>query len=413
MRVRPEPRVVLACGALALLVSAAVPFWNVHPDEATYLQIALESRGRHQWLDSSYFGETNFFKPPLSYAAIRLCLFVFGDSLWAARLPALACLFLSAAVVYRWAQREAGGSAGLVAGALVLASPMTLRFGHLAMMDVPLGACFLLAAVVGREARRGEAPRWAWLFIAVAGALLLKGPAMAPLVIAAFLVEAGLGGLRRPGAALALLGGLGVGSSWLAWSTLTHGQRFVSAFFGRENLGKFELPWSPLHVLGLVGGVVACGLPWRAWPWGFRAPTVPRFARLFPLVALAFYSVPSVTFPQYMMCVLPAVALGVGVLSASVRSRWVVVHVTVATGALLLGALVAHEATRIPDVTCSVVGVAGDKPAFFEVFFKREPGARPCNVKASACEGAGEPLAIPKEELSHLDVLAAVRERSL
>ena len=182
---------------MALLVSAAVPFWNVHPDEATYLQIAIESRERHQWLDASYFGGLNFFKPPLLYAAIRASFFLFGDSLWAARLPGLACLFWSAVVVYRWADQVAGGSAGLVAAALMLASPMALRFGHLAMMDVPLGACFLLAAVVGRRVREGAVPPWPYLFLAVAATLLLKGPALAPLVIGAFLFEAGLGALRR------------------------------------------------------------------------------------------------------------------------------------------------------------------------------------------------------------------------
>lgn len=412
VRFRFEPKVVLVLGALALVVSAAVPFWNVHPDEATYLQIALESRARHQWLDATYFQAPNFFKPPLYYAAIRLCLFTFGDSLWAARLPTLACLFFSATVVYGWAQRVAGGSAGLVAGALVLASPMALRFGHLAMMDVPLGAGFLLAGVVGQRVRSGQAPRWTWLFLAVTGTLLLKGPALAPLVLGAFVIEAGLPALRRPAAVVTLVAGLLAGSSWVVYSTLTHGQRFVSAFFGRENLGKLELPWSPMHVLLLLGGVLACGVPWRLWPKGFGAPLVPSFARYFPPLALAFYAVPSVTFPQYMVCVLPAVALGVGVLSAKAPAWWVVAHVAVASGALLTGAFLAHRATHIPDVACSRIELRGEKPAFFEVWFRREPNAPACIVTAEACQGAGDPIAVPSQ-LSHLRLLAALREGSL
>ena len=413
VRFRLEPRAVLVLGAIALLVSAAVPFWNVHPDEATYLQIALESREHHQWLDASYFGGLNFFKPPLLYAAIRASFFLFGDSLWAARLPVLACLFWSAVVVYRWAEQVAGGSAGLVAAALMLASPMALRFGHLAMMDVPLGASFLLAAVVGRRVREEATPPWPWLFLAVAGTLLLKGPALAPLVIGAFLAEAGLGALRRPVAIVWLTAGLLAGSSWIAYSALAHGQLFLSAFFGRENLGKFDLPWSPIHVLGLLVGLLGCAIPWRLWPLGFRAAQVPRFAKVFPLLALAVYSVPSVTFPQYMVCVLPAVALGVGVLSARASPRLVVAHVAVAATLLLTGAFITYAGTRRPDVACSRVEVVDEKPAFFQVWFRHDAGAPVCTVVPGACEGPGEPLDIPRQDVSDQHVLAALRQRSL
>ncbi len=399
----------LAVGVLAL--SAAVPFWNWHPDEMTYVQVALESRAAHQWLDATYLGAPSFLKPPLLTSVMRGAFWLVGDTIFAARLFGLCCLTLCAWLVGRWARREAGPHAGLVASLTVLLSPAALRFGHLAMMDVPLAACFLIAAVVGREVRAGASGAWPVLGLvgSTATAELLKGPALLPLVVVAFLLEAGRFAVR-PRWVLALLGGVALGSSWLVWSYARHGDTFVAAFLGRENLGKFSQPWSPLHLLPLLVGVVLCALPYRLWPWGFFQRPLPAFARWFPVATLAFYALPSVTFAQYLVCVLPAVALGVGVLGLR-TPRWALLtHAALASTVLLGGALVTRELTSTPPVPCRSLEVDGDKAAQYWLWLVRREGAA-CHVRIGACE-AGASLRVPKAAPSANDVLDALKERT-
>jgi 4-amino-4-deoxy-L-arabinose transferase-like glycosyltransferase len=400
-------RALPALAVAALALSAAVPFWNWHPDEMTYVQVALESRAAHQWLDATYLGAPSFLKPPLLTSAMRAAFWVLGDNVFAARGLGLLCLALCAWGVSRWARREAGPHAGVVAALTVLLSPAALRFGHLAMMDVPLAGCFLLAAVVGREVRSGASGAAPVLGLLTATAVteLLKGPALLPLVVVAFVLEAGRFA-ARPRWVLALLGGVVLGSSWLLLSYARHGEQFVAAFFGRENLGKFSQAWSPLHVLALVVGVGLCALPYRLWPLGFFRQPLPAFARWFPVAALAFYAVPSVTFAQYMVCVLPAVALGVGVLGLR-TPRWVVLaHVGVACLVLLGGALTTRLLTSRQPFACRSLEVEGDKPAQYWLWLVTRTGAA-CHLKVAACE-AGVSLHVPKAAPRVADVLEAL-----
>lgn len=398
--------------ALVLVVSASVPFWNRHPDEETYVQIALESRAAQSWLDARYFGELNFFKPPLLYAALRASFAVFGTSPFAARVPGLLALFACALLASRWARQLAGARAGTVTALLVLFSPMAVRFGHLAMMDVPLALCFLGAAVLGRDvAQQRGTPLL--LTLTVAGTLLLKGPALAPLVLGAFALEAGRSALKPRWLAAAALG-LVFGSSWLAVSWLRHGDVFVASFLGTENLGKFSQPWRLTHVLGLVAGVVLCAAPYRLWPVGFfgAAAAVPPFARWFPVLCLAFYALPSVTFPQYMICVLPAVALSTGVIAHRTPRAALVAHVALFSVVSLAGAWASSLATSPIEQHCRQVVVEGDKPGAYQLWLQRDDGeAARCTLRMGPCAGKGREVRVPQQAPRDRDVLTALETR--
>ncbi len=396
--------------AAAVTFSASVPFWNWHPDEVTYVQVALESRARGQWVDQTYLGAPSFLKPPLLGLAMRGAFALFGDGVLASRVPSLVCLFLCAWLVGAWARREAGPSAGLVASLTMLLSPLALRFGHLSMMDPPLALAFLTAAVVGREVRAGASglSRLLALALAIGATGLLKGPALFPLVLAAFLLEAGARALRWRWA-LSGVTGLVLGCSWVAVMYARHGAVFTQAFFGRENLGKFSAPWSPMHVLVLAVAVVLASLPFALWPRHFFDGRVPLFARWFPVVVLAFFALPSVTFAQYLVCAQPAVALGAGVLGVRVPLRWVASYVALACTVLVGGALVTRALTSAPPFTCRQVAVEGDKSAQYQLWLAG-PGLADCHVSLATCD---DHTFVPRAEVTGTQLLAVLDQRSL
>lgn len=407
----------------AVLSSAATPFWNTHPDEATYLQLALDSRAHGSWATAWLGDQPNFFKPPLLYALMRLSWSMGGDSLFFARLPTLAMLLASAALAASWVGRRAGDRAAVVTALLVLGSPLALRFGHLAMMDVPLGFVCLALARVGEAWRGGlRLPRQFLFTVVLLGAgLNLKGPALAPLLLGSLMLGAGLSGLRAQWkrlTAACVLGGL-VGSWWLVFSWREYGERFLASFWGTENAGKFAAPWSITHVLLLALGVVLAGLPFGVWPKTmFHNQAAPLWARAFPPLVLAFYALPSVTFLQYAIVVAPAVAITVGTSAPRLRLRWLWVFAgTVGTGLLVLSFWV--QFLHIPTTaSCASYQFEGQDKGYFslELHAPVRSGQGECLLQKGRCDPT-DPLLkgrllIPEQRVPLSSVVQALRQRT-
>lgn len=404
-----------------VLVAAATPFWNTHPDEATYLQLALESRDHGTWATAWLGGQPNYFKPPLLYALMRLSWSLGGDSLFFARVPSLLMLLASAALAAHWVHRKAGERAAAVTALLVLGSPLALRFGHLAMMDVPLGFVCLALARVGEGWRGGLRLGQQFLFTVVllGVGLNFKGPALAPLLLASLGLGAGWAGLRaqwkRLGAASLL--GLVVGSWWLPFSWHEHGSDFVASFWGRENAGKFSGPWSLTHVVLLALGLVLAGLPFGLWPLTLRhAGSTPPWARVFPALVLAFYALPSVTFLQYAIIAAPAIAIAVGTSHPHLALRWLWAFAgTAGTGVVVLSQVV--HLLHVPMSTaCRSFQFEGQDRGYFslELHGPVQPDQGQCLLQKGHCgpEALGQ-LRIPEQRVPVSSVLDALRERTV
>ncbi|HET9156155.1 MAG TPA: glycosyltransferase family 39 protein, partial [Myxococcaceae bacterium] len=132
-------------GPVALLVVASVllaglgsPAGGTHPDEGLYLQAAREMHDRGDWLTPTVDGRPDFTKPPLLYWAMGASFALFGETLWAARLPVALAALVLAWVTGRLARRAAGPGAEPVA-VLVLGTCLgLLRYARVDLMDVPL-----------------------------------------------------------------------------------------------------------------------------------------------------------------------------------------------------------------------------------------------------------------------------------
>ena len=330
--------VALLVVASVLLAGLGSPAGGTHPDEGLYLQAAREMHDRGDWVTPTVDGRPDFTKPPLLYWAMGASFALFGETLWAARLPvALAALAL-AWLTGRLARRAGGPGAEAVAILVLGTSLGLLRYARVDLMDVPLA----LAIAVGLWAcwRVAEGAPMRLLLVAgvaAGSATLLKGP-VGPVLIAVpaviYLARRAMLVRALPWIAVAGVVAVVVAAPWYMAMAHRHGEPFVGRFFGTENVGKFRFPWTLEGELALLLALPVLLLPWTplvrlrgpgaalAWPW--------------VLALLVLYSLPGLKHPHY---VVPALA-PLAVLASGARpgaGRWVVAALLLAVG--IAGAL--------------------------------------------------------------------------
>jgi 4-amino-4-deoxy-L-arabinose transferase-like glycosyltransferase len=169
-------------GALAVLLGLALlghrGIWD--PDEGRYTNVALNMLESGNWLEPMRSAEVGHWtKPPLTYWAIASSVAMFGQTPWAARLPAALSYLLSVWLAARIARRLAPGAQ--LSAALAYATMLfPVGAAHLITTDYVLAACETLAMWAYVEARFGDgtrARRWlALMWAAFALAFLAKGP---------------------------------------------------------------------------------------------------------------------------------------------------------------------------------------------------------------------------------------------
>ncbi len=104
--------------------------------------------------------------PPLSYLAVRASVSLFGETLWAVRLPSLAGGLVGVFALYLFARRRGGPSAGWVAAALVPLGPSVwFYFTECRPYGLATGFAGLALVCWQRAAEAGDAgrPRGGWL----------------------------------------------------------------------------------------------------------------------------------------------------------------------------------------------------------------------------------------------------------
>lgn len=188
--------------ALVLLAMAAAlvglnSLGSHHGDEANYIEVAAHMLESGNYLVPVFHGKLVLDRAPLFYWMIALSFRVFGISLWAARLPEVVAMGLTAILVYAFTLRTYGSARGaLYAAVALLSSGVTCSLSRLAVPDMTMtfGSFLALAAyytaTVSSRRRR-------WLFVASIGvgiAAMAKGHvgivvALLPLVVHAVLVD--------------------------------------------------------------------------------------------------------------------------------------------------------------------------------------------------------------------------------
>lgn len=361
------------------------------PDEGRNALISLEMARSGDYLLPTLAGLPFLDKPFLYFAAAAASIRWLGPDELAARLPSAVFALGIVGMVFCEARRKFGAAPARVAALACASMPLFLVFARIAILDSCL-SFFVVAAILSFErcveAHGGERPArfraWnvaAWAAIALG--VLVKGPVA--LLVPLLVVVPYAAWLRRsravwwPGGPLLLVAVL---VPWLA--ALEHRApgflryALVTETFARiatNRLHRTEpfwyfvpfvvvaaFPWSWLALSGMRGAVARS----RESPETRRTLV---FLALWFLVPLIFFSVVRSKRPQYLVPLLPALALmvawqahalrekGLGVRAAAVG--WLVVGATSAFFALRANAFLTHLAAPFPTAFGFAQGLAG------------------------------------------------------
>jgi len=314
--------------ALPLLVLAAAVAlgWNLNgyrlldPDEGRNAEVAREMAETNDYLVPHLDGLPYLDKPVLYFAAAAALMELLGPTETAARLPAYVFALGTLALVGWYAGRRWGRDAGWLAALACATLPLTLAYAHTAIFDGAL-AFFTTAAIL---CFHDDRPVLAWAAMALGA--LTKGPVAVAVPLCAIVPWALVTGVavRRfaPPRALAAFALLAL--PWFVAVSLRHPEfphyafvretldRFTTASFRRTAPFWYYFPIVPLAAFPWIVPALA-GLP--SWRWGWLARRVNEHAReawfltCWVLGPLALFSLNQSKLPQYVLPVMPAIAL--------------------------------------------------------------------------------------------------------
>lgn len=341
------------------------------PDEGRNASIARAMAESGDWLIPQLNGIPFLDKPFLYFATEAGAMRLFGVSELSARLPSFFAALALVAVLAWWARRQWGELPAILAAGAAATSLLVLVFARSATFDALLALCTTVALLAFHEAiesppRQPEDPaspfwrgRSGWILLAwgaMAAGTLTKGPValLLPLGVAS-LYGAWRRRFRTIWSLSGTVAGLGLLCAWLAlMEQRTPGflrYALVEESWRRVTTDQFQRTgplWYFLPIL--LAGV----FPWVIAPWVrpgslFRlrrsVPGAEIFLGIWLLVPLLLLSLSQSKRPQYMVPLVPAIALLAGRSLADPRSRRRAVRIAASILAALGVALLAARAT--------------------------------------------------------------------
>jgi 4-amino-4-deoxy-L-arabinose transferase-like glycosyltransferase len=323
-----RPAVLAGLLALAGLVWNLGGYALLEPDEGRNAEVMREMAAEGPWWLPRLNGLPYVDKPVVYFAAGAATVRALGATETAARLPSLLFTLGTLVVVAGFARRTIGREAGWHVAIVTAATPFTLAYARTVIFDAALtffvtAALVALYLAVDASERRMAAGRWSLAgWAAVALGVLTKGPIalVFPLLVA--LPYAAW--RRRLSVVLDPRGLLVLLALVLPWvfamtTVVPDFVRYVlfvetAQRMGTDVLGRTEPWWYFLPI------VIGAALPWslllpQALPAAIRALRERRpdpravFAALWFLLPLVFFSLSRSKRPQYVLPLLPPVAL--------------------------------------------------------------------------------------------------------
>jgi 4-amino-4-deoxy-L-arabinose transferase-like glycosyltransferase len=284
-------------------------------DEGRNGEVAREMAATNDYVMPRIDGMPYLDKPIVYFAAEAAAMEVLGPTETAARLPAWLFTVATAALVGWFARRVWGGDAGWIAAIALMSMPLTLAFARTVIFDSAL-TFFIVAAIISFwYAVEEPALRWRVLaWAAMALGVLTKGP----VAIAVPLFVAIPYAIRRKRfRALWSLTGLVVFALiiapwvWAVSQVVPDFLRYVLVTETAERMATKALkrtgpPW--YFIPYLIGGA----LPWALALFREKKrerDNITVFLLLWILVPFVFFSISQSKRPQYILPLMPAVAL--------------------------------------------------------------------------------------------------------
>ncbi len=351
---------IAGIGGLAFLWNLG-SFGLVDETEPLFAEAARQMTVTGDWI-TPYFNEaTRFDKPPLIYWLMAIAYRLVGVNEWAVRLPsALAAIALTAFsfITLRHfglprpadAPSPDGSSSpaclplylsAFIGSGIMALTPQAMVWGRTGVSDMLLSSCMgcaLLAFFWGYVQPPGTRakPIWYLLFyVLVALAVLTKGPVglvIPGLTIGVFLLY--LGNWRTVLREMLPLRGLllltAIAIPWFVLVIQANGEIYINSFFGYHNLERFtqvvnrhRAPWF-FYFLVVLGGFApySTHLPvaiarlrfWQRsrWQQAPRSAQLGLFALVWFGVIFGFFTIAVTKLPSYVLPLLPAAAILVG-----------------------------------------------------------------------------------------------------
>jgi len=308
-----------------VLAAALALGWNLagyrllDPDEGRNAEVAREMAQGDDYLVPHLDGLPYLDKPIVYFAASAALMELLGPTETAARLPAYFATLATIGLLVWFARRRWGATTGWFAGLAFASMPLTLIYAHTAIFDSTLTLCTTAAIIFLFEERSALA--WA----AIALGALTKGPIAIAVPLVAMLVYSLAAGV--PLSRLVSLRGLAAFAVLsLPWFLAVSQrfpefpayvlvretfQRFTTASFHRTAPFWYYLPIVPVAAFPwIVPGVARLG-SWRA-TWASRREAAAResiWLAAWVLAPLALFSLNHSKLPQYVLPLMPALAL--------------------------------------------------------------------------------------------------------
>ncbi len=310
---------------MLVLVAAVALGWNLSgyrlfdPDEGRNAEVAREMAHSNDYVVPHLDGLPYLDKPIVYFAAAAAMMELFGPTEAAARLPAYLATLATIALLVRFARRRWGDEAGWLAGLAYATMVLPLAYARTAIFDSTLTLCTTAAILWFAD----ERPVAAWA--AMAAGALTKGPIAVAIPLLALVPHALATArpVRRvfPWRGLALFGAIAL--PWFIVVSIEHPD-FPGYVFLRETLQRvttrsfhrtapfwYYLPIVPVGAFPWIVPALARVRHWRA-TWDARrdpAASEPLLLACWVIVPLLFLSLNQSKLPQYVLPLIPALAL--------------------------------------------------------------------------------------------------------
>ena len=374
---------------LAVAVIACALFLGSTPlldaDEGRNGEVGREMAATNDYVMPRFNGLPYLDKPVVYFAAEAAVMEVLGATELAARLPAYLFTIATAAVLFWFARRLWGSEEGYVAAIVFLTIPMTVAFARTVIFDSALTFFIVVALVAYWFAIEERNARWSILAWAAMGlAMITKGPVTFLLVLGVAVPFAWrrralrllfpLLGLAAFAAVCVpwVIGVTKVVPEFLEYVLVTE----TAARMATDELKRTGPPWYFLPYM--LGGA----LPWSIVLLASakqlrRRGDATIYLLLWLLLPLIFFSISQSKRPQYVVPLMPPMALLVAQIWREARTR-VAASVLLLCGAVLLAAplllpriRMQAEVRATADETALVLGIAFTLGALVALFTRR------------------------------------------
>src|SRR5213082_2243087 len=309
---------------LLLLLTAVALGWNLSgyplldPDEGRNAEVAREMARSNEYLVPHLDGLPYLDKPIVYFAAAAAVMELTGVTETAARLPAYIATLATIGLL-AWFARRWGDDAGWLAGLAYATMVLPLAYARTAIFDSTLTLC-TTAGILGMLEQR---PVAAWAAMAVGA--LTKGPiavAIPLLVLVPHALATGAS-VRRLFPRRGLVAFAAIALPWFVAVSVAHPD-FPGYVFLRETLARvtttsfrrtapfwYYLPIVPVAAFPWNIPALARLRHWRV-TWAARrdpATSEPLLFACWLIAPLLFFTLNQSKLPQYVLPLMPAVAL--------------------------------------------------------------------------------------------------------